>query len=578
MIPLRMLDGRGVMLLTNRLGKKGNIQKWIVTLCFFVICIGTQQMQTQKWDSGRIELFRDLLGCLMPIIIFTNYKWRDIKKYKAPYIMWGALGFVSGVVLTPWLIRQRDSFLLADTIVIVLSVYLLGFCLIYTCIRFFIEKYRPMFFLPLFGIWLVMMVWMVFSKSDYLWPECYLVLFLCYYMTEQTADQRRNVLKGTVSGIVLAYMVIQAHALWCRPYDRPRYFGNFCNPNHNCMFLCICLAAIFGNILLVAKERKKLWQVFYFLLACTCYSFIFMTGCRSGYLTTFVMTICFLISYCKLKAKWIFIRTGLLLVVLFLAMMPMTYYAVRYIPTIRPHVVFYFQEGYSEERVHSWDDRESDKFVSFEEMMQSVLGRFSNLQSAYDNLFGGVKTPEIVSEDYKLASNVEMIPISILTAVNTSGLESTEDVLLAEDPDKIPALEYPDAHNALLVRYTIYNWYWTHLSLRGMPYNEQGFQLTADHWIQDTHNIYLDYGINFGWPAMVLFTIFIWWGIGRLAWKGLKTGEVEKFVALLFVIVPPVFGMFEFAWGAGTISTAVFYLCFKEIICTGWRKEELIES
>ena len=262
---------------------------------------------------------------------------------------------------------------------------------------------------------------------------------------------------------------------------------------------------------------------------------------------------------------------------LFIAIMPLTYLAARYIPTVHPHVVFYFQEGYSESRVHAWDTRDSEKFISFEEMMSSVLGRFSNLQSAYENLFGVVSAPEIVNEDCKLASNVEMIPISILAAVNTSGLEATEDVLLAEDPDKIPVLEYPDAHNALLVRYTIYNWYWTHLSLRGMPYDEQGFQLTADHWIQDTHNIYLDYGINFGWPAMVLFTVFIWWGIGRLTKQGLKTGDVEKFIALLFVLVPPIFGMFEFAWGAGTISTAVFYLCFKEIICDGWASEKLTE-
>lgn len=571
-------EGR-VVLLTNCLRKKGNIQNVIISMCFLMICIGTQQMQTKKWDSGLIELCRDSLGVLMAIIIFTNYKWNNIKKHKVAYLIWGVLGFVLGAILSPWIIMQRPAYLWADTIIIVLGIYLIGFCLLNTFIRFVVESYRPKFFMPLFGIWLVMMVWMVFSRSDYLWPECYLVLFLCYYMTEQTQEQRRNVLKGTVNGIILGYMVIQAHALLCRPYDRSRYYGNFCNPNHNCMFLCICLAAILAKILLLTKEQaKKIWLVFYFLLASTCYSFIFMTGGRSGYLATFSMTIFFLIAYCKLKAKWIFVRTGMLMVALFIAIMPLTYLAARYIPTIHPHVVFYFQEGYSENRVHSWDPRDSEKFVSFEEMMNSVLGRFSTLQRAYDNLFGAVSAPEIVNDDYKMASNSGGITVSVLTAINTQNLENAENDLLVDDPDKIPALTAAESSNALVVRYTIYNWYWTHLSLRGMPYDEQGFQLTEDHWIQDTHNIYLDYGINFGWPAMILFAVFIWWGIGRLTVQGIKTGEVEKFVALLFVVVPPVFGMFEFAWGAGTISTAVFYLCFKEIICTGWRKEELIES
>lgn len=567
------------MLQANCLRKKANIQNMIVTLCFLMICIGTQQMQTKKWDSGLIELCRDSLGVWMTIIIFTNYKWSDIKKYKVPYMIWGGLGLALGVILTPWIIAQRPAYLWSDTIIIVVGGYLVGFCLIHTFIRFVVEGYRPQFFLPLFGIWLVMMVWMVFSRSDYLWPECYLVLFLCYYMTEQTQEQRRNVLKGTINGIILSYMVIQAHAFLCRPYDRPRYYGNFCNPNHNCMFLCICLVAILGKILILAKERKKkIVQIFYFLLGSTCYSFIFMTACRSGYLATFVITVFFLIAYCKVKKKRIFVRIGVLLVALFIVVMPLTYLATRYIPTIHPHVVFYFQEGYSEERVHSWDDRESEKFISFEELLGIVFGRFSALMNSYENLFGAISIPEIISCDYEIASNSGMIPIGALIAINEQEQKVQESNENIENRDRIPILNSSEDANALVVRYTIYNWYFTHLSLRGMPYDEQGFQLTEDHWIQDTHNIYLDYGINFGWPAMILFTVFIWWGIGRLTRQGLKTGEVEKFVALLFVLVPPIFGMFEFAWGAGTISTAVFYLCFKEIFWNGPTEVEEIKD
>ena len=306
-------------------------------------------MQTQKWDSGLIDLFRDSLGCLMAVIICSNYKWSDIRQYKKTYLIWGILGLLVGAILTPWVISQKPAYLWTDTVIIALGLYLIGFCLIHTFIRFGVEGYRPKFFLPLFTIWLVMMLWMVFSRSEYLWPECYLVLFLCYYMTEQTARQRRNVLNGAVNGIIMGYVVIQAHALLCRPYDRPRYYGNFCNPNHNCMFLCVCLAAILAKILFGVKEqRKKIWQIFYFLLASTCYSLIFMTGCRSGYLATFAMTIFFLIAYCKQKRKFVFVRMGILLVALFITVMPLTYYAVRYIPTIHPHVVFYFQEGYSE--------------------------------------------------------------------------------------------------------------------------------------------------------------------------------------------------------------------------------------
>lgn len=538
--------------------RKWNLQSLIVALCIMFVCIGTQRMQTVKWDTGLIELSRDSLGIWMAIIIMTNYKWSDFVKYKRLYTIWTVLGLVLGLIFVPLMIVRRESYLMADTIAIALGVYLMGYCMIHTFLRFWMDGYRTRFYKPLLIIWVVMMVWMIFSKSDYLWPECYFVLFFCYYMTEQTPVQRSNVLTGVVNGIILGFLCIQGHALLCRPYDIVRYMGNFCNPNHNCMFLCVCLAAILSKILFLTNDKAKIYiKAFYFVLAGACYSFICMTVCRSGYLTTFIVTIFFLISYCVLKRKVVLIRMGMLLVLVFALMLPATYTAVRYVPTIHPHVVFYFQEGYSESRVHSWDDRDSEKFITFEELIQQIFGRINALKP--------------VSEDTASRAQDNMLRNQILLVSNAptvslGGVSPIANEAEEIDLDKIPALTEGERAGAFLVRYTIYKWYWDHLSLFGMPYDEQGFQLTETHWIQDTHNIYLDYGINFGWPAMILFTVFIWWGIGRLAKRGFKEGDVKKMACLLIALVPPVFGLFEFSWGAGMISTVAFYLSFKEMI------------
>ena len=241
------------------------------------------------------------------------------------------------------------------------------------------------------------MILMIFSRSEYLWPECYFVLFLCYYLTDRTQEQRHNVTLGIIDGIILGFIVIQAHSLLFRPYDIVRYMGNFCNPNHNCVFLCFCLAAILSKILFLKKEKaKKPIIIFFLLLAEACYSFIFMTISRSGYLATFFITIAFLILYCRTVSKKIFFRMGLLISSLFIVIMPLTYLAVRYIPTIHPHVLFYFQEGYSEDRVHSWDPRNSEKFISFEEMIQTALGRFKETENNYNQLFGQQPNPEVL--------------------------------------------------------------------------------------------------------------------------------------------------------------------------------------
>lgn len=539
----------------KRIAAKINVQMTLVALCIFAVCLGTQQMMTVAWNAWNFELSKDALGVLMAVILFTNYKWGDFVKYRIPYIIWSVVSVLAGIVLIPIAFERRSDYLKADTVVIALGIFLMGYCVIHTFISFFIEKYRPKFYLPLLIIWIVMMVLMIFSRSEYLWPECYFVLFLCYYLTPQTPVQRKNVTEGLINGMILGFILIQAHSLLCRPYDRLQYQGNFCNANQTSMFLCLCLGAILAKILVVTKEhKKKIVRIFYFLLAGVCCAFIFMTMCRTGYITTFVVMLLFLIAYCRIREKKVFFQLGLLMFSLFVAMLPVTYLAVRYIPTIHPHVLFYFQEGYSENWVHSWDARDSEKFITFEQMIQGALGRVEHLISLLYNKQSR-ETERDGSIILLVASNEDYVP-----SVGASGYgEET-------DPDKIPVLTGDEGEsNTFRVRYIIYKWYFTHLSLRGMPYDEQGFQLTEDHWIQDTHNIYLDYGINFGYPVMILFAVFAWWGIGRLFRQGRKKRDVEKLTCLLIAVVPPVFGMFEFAWGAGMISTVAFYMTFKEM-------------
>lgn len=537
--------------------KSTNRQRNIVALCILLVCIASQRMQSAAWNSGIIEFARVSVGVLMAVIIMTHYKWESIRAYKLPYIIWGICGLIAGVIITPIVITKLAAYKAAAAVLSTIGIYLIGFCVIYTIINIWKNGYRPKLYKPLFIVWVVMLLLMIFSRTEYWWPESYFFIFISYYLTERTSGQRLNVMKGLIDGMILGFIAIQGHALLCRPYDVVRYLGNFCNPNHNCMFLCMCLAAILAKLLFLTAEKGKLiFRIFYFGLAGVCYSLICMTICRSGYLATFVVTVFFLIAYCFVRQKKVFVRMGLLLVAIFIVMLPTTYYAVRYIPTIHPHVVFYYQEPYSEQKVHSWDERNSEKFVSFEHMLQTVFGRIISTRKAYEDLGNKEVSMEIRElPAVKVAAAEGYIPKVALT------------MLLAEEAEekKTPALTNAEASNAFTVRYTIYKWYIDHLSLRGMPFDEQGFQMTEDHWIQDTHNIYLDYGINFGIPVMILFIVFIWWGIGRLVRHGCKERDVVKLSCLMIALIPPVFGLFEYSWGTGMISTVAFYMAFAEM-------------
>ena len=186
-------------------------------------------------------------------------------------------------------------------------------------------------------------------------------------------------------------------------------------------------------------------------------------------------------------------------------------------------------------------------------MVQNALGRFKETESHYNQFFDQQQSnPEVLL--IRTASASPALPRAVL-------LQAGEIL----SSNKIPVLD-SDGDNAFAVRYTIYKWYWDHLSLRGMPYDEQGFQLTADHWIQDTHNIYLDYGNNFGIPVMILFTVFIWYGIGRLIYNSYKQINVTKMACLLITLVPPL-GVYLNLHGAAAcyillLSIYAFLKCF----------------
>lgn len=97
-------------------------------------------------------------------------------------------------------------------------------------------------------------------------------------------------------------------------------------------------------------------------------------------------------------------------------------------------------------------------------------------------------------------------------------------------------LTQEEAKDSYVIRSTVYKYYFTHLKLWGQPYEEQGFQITPTYWIGHAHNIFLQYGTDFGIIVMILFGMFEYsWGVGSLtitmlfsAWRGNIINEQEE--------------------------------------------------
>lgn len=515
---------------------KDKKRRIIYMLCFAFACLIDQRTKTCTGLDGWLESFRDMTGVVMAVIIMSHFKLSEIKRRRLPYIVWSLICIVGVVPAALWGQANRPFF--NDWCVILLDIILFGYILIYTAISIFVEKRAPRLNVKFAVVWAVMLVLMLVSRSTYLWPLAYLVMFGCFYLTDYDKEEENDLFQGMLDGIILAFFMMQGWCFVFRPFDEPRYLGVYSNPNLNALFYVVVLAAVFAKIIYVTRIQANKWlRLYYWLGAGVVYSFIFLTIGRTAWITSFVLGLVFLGSMKAMLKKKNFMINGMILVLCAALTFPLCFAAVRYLPPAFHHPVWFWGE-WSEDKVHSWDKWDSEKFVDFGEFMSISVGRIWD--SASDAIYAGsdsVLTPEELEELMKTPEG--------------------QRAVLTEEQRK----------NSFLVRTTIYKQYLMRLNLWGHPYEEQGFQLSPTRWIGHAHNIYLQYGTDFGIIAMGLFIVATIWSIVFAVRKLLKVCEEYWVGHLLLLMIPVVFGMLEYSWGVGSIPIFLLFIAWRKVIC-----------
>ena len=512
----------------------------LYTICFFLFCVIDQRTKTGSGLDGVIETFRDMAGVLMAIIIMSHYKREDFLKYKIPYAVWTVIGLAAGILFV--FLGQPFAYYMNSRVMVGLDVLLFGYVVIHTFISVLIEKKYPKLNKGIFGLWLVMMLLMIFSRSDYVWPLCYFIMFGCFYLTDFTEEEQEDLYQGIMNGVIFAFLTFQGFCCVFRPYDQVRYTGIYNNSNLNGLFYLVVLAAVFGKILYVTKENKhKFWRVYYWLGAGAVYSFLFMTIGRTAWLVSFILGVLFLVFYQRVKRKWHYIRNGLLLVLCVCIMFPVTFGMTRYLPPVFHHPVWFWGE-WSEEKVHSWDAWNSEKYVDMEELVETAIGRTTEIT---DGLFS------------RYPFTIKALAAELQETVSQEEKLQEKSVLKTQE-------EYMDS---FLVRKTIYSHYFANLNLMGHTQADQGFQLTYFYWIGHAHNIYLQYATDFGIPvALCLLFLSIVSIVKPLKEFYRKETSVKAAGSILIMLVPLLFGMLEYSWGSNAITMILLFLCWRQTL------------
>ena len=599
-------------------------KRLIYTVCFLLFGIINQRCESCTGLDDWLYFFRDLTGAAMAVITMTHFQAADIRRHKLPYLVWTGLCAVGIPLSLLWGRANREFFY--DWIVIVLDVVLYGYVLIYTFISAVLEKKLPKMNLRFVFLWLAMMLLMMLSESTYIWPFCYTVMFGCFYLTDFSAKECDDLFHGMLDGIILSFFLLQGWSFLFRPYDTVRYHGAFQNSNRNALYYLEVLAAVLVKLLYVTRSGKgRLIRLYYWLGAGVVLSFELLTIGRTGWVTAILLLLLFLGLLKKIRPGWW--RNCAVLIACVMLTFPLCFGAARYFPAIFTHPIWFYGE-WSEDKVLYGDPWNSEKYIEWNEYFEAASGRLyrsfadffthSNTQKSPD----AAETPAAVSPDpteapakespalAKTPGTVSPVPTeapakesSVPTeapakespvpteapakespapaktpgAVSPNPTEAPAEKAPAQNevpeelpPNKVPVLsEEQETDNSILLRRIIYGYYFRHLNFRGHPYEEQGFQLTQTYWITHAHNLYLQYGTDFGIPVMLLLIALLLWAVRSLWRLSFRHGRETAAAGLMYVLIPAVFGLFEYSWGVGSLSILMLFVSFRQIICPG---------
>lgn len=532
--------------------KKGkHILYSICFICFALIdwCRGSQNGEI--WAT-----VNNLTGVILAIILLSHFRWKE--ETKKPYLIWLVLWLVGSVLryaigdLPSWILCRSQYWTGA------VAVFVVGIAVI----RMIRERQqlKAVFagFSMLMLLFVVMSLLMSISPMGEIWPVCYLVLFGLFYMIPFSAGERRELWKGMADGQIIAFFILQIVAYGFRPYDEVRYEGMYANCNMNALFyLMTYIALLYRSHVLRWQEKREnvavsrtrnLVKMFLWVLTAGMWGFILLTMTRTAMIMLVVITglygVVEFIVFFREKIWQILLR-GAALALGVLVLFPVVYLTVRWLPTILHHPVW-FEGDYSVDKVHSFDPADSEKYVSWEEVIESLLGRM------------GAKVLYTSAEPKRVEAEMPML---VSSQVTTQMLQGAERVVAQEN-----LLEGTDGLNSGKVRLRIWKLYLQNMNLTGHALEDGYFQITPGYHAWHAQNVFLQAGFYYGSIAGVLLLVLTA-GVGIYAVKLIRCkcrceDILPLFIGLLFVG----YGMLESVWYPGQMILLMVYMIPKIII------------
>lgn len=515
---------------------------------FYLICFAG--VMVIDWTRGGFTwecwaASTNLVAVILAALVAVNLSWKQEKIL--PYLAWTGLwlvGTVAGYYI--WKSNPGTVFL-GQFFTAAAGILCMGVIALRLVRQWLTQKKNCKGIHVPAALMAVMSVLMVLSPLGEIWPFYFLVAFGLFYLAPIGEEEKKKMLLGVSEGTVLGFFIIQIWAFGFRPYDVVRYSGAYNNCNINALCYVVTYICVLYRLHLLWQEadkmghsedsvsatKKRRWLIiFHFGLAAALVGFVLLTMTRTALLTIIGLTLVFAILELLIYRKVIFRQmfcyvVGYLLCVVLL--FPCVYASVRYLPTILHHPVWWGGE-YSVDKVHSFDPWNSDKYVSFDEVMDILLRRVGLGEEA---------------EMKEVLQDVE--------------LSDTAKVLYTEVDGEL--LTGEAAKSSMRVRLAIYKKYLQNLNFAGHELEEGYMPITPTYHAWHAQNVFIQVLFYYGIPAGILFAVLMVMAGCRAVKSAFHNREGGMLLLLVWLLFMG-YGMMECVWYPGQSILFYVYLVF----------------
>ncbi|RKJ43687.1 hypothetical protein D7X98_14875 [bacterium 1XD8-76] len=512
-------------------------KRFLYALCFIALFVidwtrGSQAGAIWAWTIN-------MTGVVMAVIVFSACRPKEF--LKPVYIIYSVVGILALMAAHHWWMQNQTAIFRDQLLTAILNIWLLGIFVLKFILDAAIYKVRKIRCSKIEILAAVMLLWMLFSVNEDIWPGWYLVMFCLFYHTEYNKGDMEALKQGMLDGIIAAFFLLQGAAFVFRPYDIVRYAGIYNNCNINALFYGIVWVAFLIRMYDIRKKNGKKWkEVLCFLFAGALAAFSLMTGCRTAWLAMFATGFIYVIfadfQGLKYKAGKMFGKLVLYAVVVCVSF-PITFAAARYIPPVFHHPIWYDWE-YSISRVHSFDPWDSEKYVSWEDLTDQISGR---IKPFVKKIFGG-----------------EQAGIATVQASNFTIGDKTYDT---------SSQEYED-YGSVLVRLAFWDYYLRNGNMEG-HLTAEGHEVPGFYYVWHTQNTFIQFWYYYGIPSAVLFLI-VMISLVFIGMKRMVKGQDDALICLLYLVFWGMYGLAEAVWYPGQMILFLAFFTPKFL----WQKEK----